>query len=57
MATCPGRRNGSNCGVSQVYRCKNCGSVGCTAPGCTNQNFDVSSRCLKCGKQDGKVSV
>lgn len=48
MAMCPGKREGRNCG-GIIYRCKSCGSVGCTSKNCSNQKFDVT-KCLSCGK-------
>jgi len=49
MALCPGKRgNGRNCSGT-VYRCKNCGSVGCENRDCSNQKFEIL-KCLSCGK-------
>ncbi len=50
MATYPGKRNKATC-IGVLYRCKNCGNVGCERGGqneCTNQAFR-SGKCLKCG--------
>lgn len=49
MSTCQGNKGGTRHNGGLVYRCPKCGSIGCTASGCTNQNFQ-SSRCMKCGK-------
>lgn len=36
----------------QVYKCKNCGAVGCDREGCHNQEFDwTDGRCMRCNSQ------
>jgi hypothetical protein len=52
MPSCQGTRDGHYCG-SHLYRCKNCGKVGCQhnqAGTCTNQGFSGGGKCLSCGK-------
>ena len=49
---CDGVRSGFSlrCNAT-LYRCTNCGAVGCTQnkPAiCSNQRFDVSERCTQC---------
>lgn len=52
-----GRCNGARAGSSlrcngSLYRCTACGAEGCVQnkpERCSNQNFDVSTRCVKCG--------
>ena len=41
------KTNGMMCG-SMVYRCPNCGAIGCAREGCRNQNW-VNFRCAQCG--------
>ena len=60
MASCPGKRIKGNttCAVP-VYKCKNCGSVGCrqgNAGTCSNQCF-AGDKCLKCGKTGQRISI
>lgn len=51
------RCNGARLGFSlrcngTVYRCVHCGATGCTQSKvgtCSEQGFDVSTKCLKCG--------
>jgi len=50
---CEGVRKGASlrCNGS-LYRCTQCDAVGCTQSKlatCSNQGFDVSEKCLKCG--------
>lgn len=47
---CPGKHGKSGC-LTQLYRCNNCGSIGCdkvTLGACTNQVFHFS-KCVICG--------
>ena len=46
MSMCPGKRASQKCS-GQLYRCNNCGSVGCDKDGCTNNSF------AKTGKYGG----
>ncbi len=49
--SCQGKtRNGTGSTHGQcVYKCKNCGAVGCDSNDCTNRNF-WGGKCLKCGR-------
>jgi hypothetical protein len=59
MASCQGRRDGHTC-QDYVYRCTNCGAVGCSHNDrnrCTNQAFAQGGVCQKCGKSGTKEPV
>lgn len=55
MATCPGKIGTQHCGTF-VYKCSNCGTVGCDKKGCSNQKFD-GGKCLACGKIGTKKHI
>lgn len=60
MALCTGERktNGLQC-FGTVYKCTECGSVGCKQNKdhvCSEQGFDVLGRCYKCGAT-GKYEI
>lgn len=49
--TCHGtKKNNSSC-TGSLYKCKKCGSVGCSNQDCSNYNFHNGS-CMKCGSTD-----
>lgn len=50
MPACMNKNESTNriCG-SLLYKCKNCGAVGCHINGCRNQKFK-SGICTSCGK-------
>ena len=37
-----------------LYKCKYCGSAGCSSKDCTNKSFEAC-KCIKCGKQNGNL--
>jgi hypothetical protein len=52
MASCQGTRDRHYCGA-HLYRCKNCGNVGCQqnqAGTCIIQGFSGLGKCLACGE-------
>ena len=55
MASYTGRRENHSC-MSQLYRCKKCGNVGCDQiqdGKCSNQGFKFG-KCLRCGASGQK---
>src|SRR5579859_6066206 len=64
MLTCHGTRDGHHCG-SPLYRCENCGNLGCRAKKhgmCTKQAFSGKGKgkclsCGKCGTADARIVV
>jgi len=53
MALCPAKKkNGQPC-HQVVYRCTNCGAVGCDNRDCGNQKFASGGQCMSCGKLGG----
>jgi hypothetical protein len=56
--SCQGKTKDGNGGIhgQGVYKCKNCGAVGCDSRDCTNRNF-YSGKCLKCGKSTGEGRI
>ena len=51
MSSCQTKRVGGVCS-QQLYRCKNCGKVGCAVPNCPSFNFsgDICQTCRKNGR-------
>ncbi len=49
MAVCKGTRQGRNRNT-MPYGCPSCGNVGSNQNGCSNQGFNINSKCSKCGK-------
>lgn len=50
MPACSSKNESNNriCG-SLLYKCKNCGAVGCHINGCKNQKFR-NGTCMACGR-------
>lgn len=53
LTLCDGtRKGGGEACRGSLYRCKQCGSIGCKQSRndlCSNQGFSVVGQCLKCG--------
>jgi DNA-directed RNA polymerase subunit RPC12/RpoP len=47
MKKCDGLKNGKKC-ESNVYKCLNCGAIGCDQVGCSKRNFQ-GMECKQCG--------
>jgi hypothetical protein len=48
---CSGQRRQGRCEFecnALVYRCEECGAVGCRNNDCSSQNFKPDGRCMKC---------
>lgn len=56
MALCPGRNGRKEC-KCRLYRCTNCGAMGCDHEGCTKHTFTKGNKCLKCGKYGVKEAA
>lgn len=46
--TCTGTRKGKECG-GPVFKCGNCGALGCEKSGCDSRQFTPIERCKDCG--------
>lgn len=62
MSLCDGERLGgyANACRGQLYRCTNCGSVGCRQNkdhACSKQGFSVSFKCYACGATGKQEAV